>query len=250
MNLFELKDYLDKLLNINKIDDVSLNGLQVENMGNVDKIYGSVDISSELVKKAEEKSLIIVHHGIFWGKPVSITKNIYKLISLLIEKDCALYVSHLPLDIHEEFGNNHGFYKLLKWDKYKNEPFGMYKNLTLSSVVEFPEEIKLNNLLGDLYKVLGEKVVFWDFGKKNIKRLAFLSGAGALDLGEAVDKKIDLFITGETSHNSYWFAKENNINVIFAGHYNTEKTGVNLLLDHLSEKFSMKSNFIDLPTGL
>jgi len=250
MKLSEIVSYMDTLLNIKAIDDISLNGLQVENNGNFSDIYGSVDISAELIKNCSENSLIIVHHGLFWGKPVPITRNIYEIIKLLISKNCALYASHIPLDFHNELGNNHGFYKLIGWEKFKTEPFSLYNKLYLSSIIEFPEEYSLNDIIEKIKPVIGNNLTIWDFGKKKIKTLGFASGGGSISIAEALEKNINLYITGETSHNSYWKAKENNINIIFAGHYNTEKIGVDLLGKHLSEKFSLNFKFIDLPTGL
>jgi len=250
MELHKIIAYLDRLLEIEKIEDASLNGLQVENNGIIEGIYSGVDICGELVKKATEKSLIVVHHGLFWGKPVAITKNVYKIIRGLIEKDCALYTAHLPLDSHKEFGNNHGFYKLAGWEKYIKESFSEYKKTYLSGLVEFPEERDITDVLENIRKIMGKDMLLWDFGRKKIKRAAFVSGGGAGDLPQALKEKLDLFITGETSHNLYWYAKDNAINVLFAGHYNTEKICVKLLGKHLSEKFDLKHEFIYLPTGL
>jgi len=66
---------------------------------------------------------------------------------------------------------------------------------------------------------------------------------------EALTRNLDLYITGEPSHNLYWYARENNINVIFGGHYNTGETGVNLLQNICLKNFSLDYKFIDLPTG-
>jgi len=250
MKLMETVSYLDTLLNIKSIDDISLNGLQVENSGEFASIYCSVDISGELVERASENSLIIVHHGLFWGKPLPITRNIYKIIRLLINKNCALYASHIPIDLHNEFGNNHGFYKLTGWESFKTDPFSLYNKLYLSSIIEFPEEYSIDNIIEKIIPFIGNNLTIWDFGKKKIKTLGFASGGGSLCIGEALEKGLDLYITGETSHNSYWKAKENNMNIIFAGHYNTEQIGVKLLGKHLSEKCSLPFEFIDLPTGL
>jgi dinuclear metal center YbgI/SA1388 family protein len=244
MNLFEISDYMDNLLKIKEIEDKSLNGLQVENSGEIESINICVDTSEELVKSCPENSLIIVHHGLFWGKPLAITGRIYKIIHSLMEKNCALYAAHLPLDSHEELGNNHGFYKLAGWDAFKTEKFD------LTSIIEFPEPCSLSELLEVIKNVIGKDITMWDFGKKEIKKLAFISGGAIFMISDVIKKGLDLYITGEPSHCCYWPAKENKINVVFGGHYNTEKIGVNLLAKDLSEKFYIPYKFIDLPTGL
>ena len=70
------------------------------------------------------------------------------------------------------------------------------------------------------------------------------------DFPEAIEKRLDLYITGEPRHGSYWIAKEAGINVIFAGHYATETLGVKALGAHLEKKFSLEVEMIELPTGL
>lgn len=250
MKLYEIVSYLDKLLEIDKIKDELLNGLEVENSGEVNKICSSVDPCLELVERASPGSLIIIHHGLFHVKPEKIIRQIYKIIHGLIKKDCALYGAHLPLDMHRVYGHNHGFYRLAGWEEYVKEPYGKNRNNDcLTSVVEFPGERDFSHILETIEKILGKDLLVWDFGKKKIKRLAFLSGYGPI-VSEPVKHDLDLYITGEPAHYCYRQAKDNKLNMVFAGHYRSEVTGMKLLGDHLSEKYGIEHEFIDLPTGL
>src|SRR2546426_8508848 len=47
---------------------ISLNGLQIENSGDVTKIGAAVDVSTRVLTKAGKQhvDLLIVHHGLFW----------------------------------------------------------------------------------------------------------------------------------------------------------------------------------------
>ena len=251
MKLSEIVLYLDELLDVKNVEDSSLNGLQVENTGCIEEICTGVDACCDLADKSGGKSLIIAHHGLLWKEPPSrITRDIYKIVSSLIKKDSALYGAHLPLDIHKEFGNNHGFYKLLGWDKYIKEPYGLTpKKLYMSALIEFPEEREFDEVLEEIYKVLGRDLLIWNFGRKKIKRLAFASGYVPI-VSEPVNKNLDLYISGERAHYCYSQAKDNKLNMIFGGHYNTETIGVKLLGDHLAGRFNLKHTFIDIPTGL
>ena len=74
------------------------------------------------------------------------------------------------------------------------------------------------------------------------------SGGAAGDLYQAIAVGVDLFITGEPLHYTHHLAKENEINVIFAGHYETEVWGVKALMPLLKEKFGVEVEFIDVPT--
>ena len=52
------------------------------------------------------------------------------------------------------------------------------------------------------------------------------------------------------NHYMYHFAKENNINVILGGHYQTETFGVLATAEHLQKRFGLETVFLDFPTGL
>ena len=88
------------------------------------------------------------------------------------------------------------------------------------------------------------------FGKEKIKRIAVCSGGGDhADFAEAIEKKVDLYITGDTSE-VYNMAKDAKMNVIFGGHYATETLGVNALAEIIEKKFNLETIFIDVPSGL
>ena len=61
---------------------------------------------------------------------------------------------------------------------------------------------------------------------------------------------MDVFITGESRHDNYHFAKEKKLNVIYSGHYATETVGINALKDLIKDKFDILTVFIDIPTSL
>ena len=76
-----------------------------------------------------------------------------------------------------------------------------------------------------------------------------MSGVGSSFIYEAVAKNVDMLITGEGNHVSYNIAKEEKINVLYAGHYATETLGVKAVAQHVEDKFSIPYHFIDIPTG-
>ena len=108
MELKEITLYLNDYLNVAAFDDDAANGLQVENSGTVKKVGVAVDACLESITKAADAGcgMLIVHHGLFWGRPFLLTGNYYQRMSALIKSDIALYASHLPLDAHPEVGNN------------------------------------------------------------------------------------------------------------------------------------------------
>jgi len=100
----------DEILHTREINDYdgALNGLQVENSGQVTRIAAAVDASLPTVKLAvaARADLLIVHHGLFWTARHPWTGKNRELLQCLVENDLAVYSSHLPLDVHPTLGNN------------------------------------------------------------------------------------------------------------------------------------------------
>ena len=250
MKTKELSYFLDTLLEIHKIEDASLNGLQIDNKGEVNKVALAVDASLDAVREAKNigSDFLLVHHGLFWGKPVALVGPMYKKIQLLIDSNIALYAAHLPLDIHPELGNNAQIEKVLGWSV--SEDFGEYHGVLIGKEVRFKKPILLPNLVNHLQNSLGSKPQVWDFGPEKVKRLGYVSGDGLSMLYQAIECGMDTFITGEPGHAHYWEAKEAGINVIFAGHYATETLGIKAVGKVIQEKFGLETIFLNLPTGL
>src|SRR5687768_17105506 len=108
--LVEIVKYCDRILRTCEVKDYdgALNGLQVENSGNVTRIAAAVDATPKTVQLAVEAraNLLIVHHGLFWSARQPWTAQNHKLMRALIRGDLAVYSSHLPLDTHPLLGNN------------------------------------------------------------------------------------------------------------------------------------------------
>ena len=247
----ELAKYLDELLKPWEIEDPSLNGLQVANSGRLSRVGLAVDASLETFRQAREAGVdfLIVHHGLFWGKPTPITGSLYRRIRLLMEADIALYAAHLPLDLHPELGNNAVAMRRLGFENL--EPFGLYRGKEIGFAFRLDAPMSRDALL----RLLRERLeipqpVLWPFGPEEIQRGAYVSGDGISTLSEAIDKGLDVLITGEPRHAAYWAAAEAGINVIFCGHYATERWGVWAVGEHLRERFNLPTRFIEAPTGL
>jgi dinuclear metal center YbgI/SA1388 family protein len=249
MKMMELIEYLNALLRISDIEDNSLNGLQVENSGDVKKVVLAVDASFDAIEKAKDlkADLLFVHHGLFWGKPVSLSGFLYKRIKLLIESNIALYAVHLPLDIHPSLGNNAQICKLMDWPVVGD--FGEYHGSIIGKEVQFQEPVPMAEIVDQFQERLDCRSTLWDFGPEKIIRLGCVSGGAIGFLDQAVQSKFDAFITGEPKHDWYWIAKEAGINVLFGGHYKTETLGVQSVGEMIRNEFELETVFIDLPTG-
>ena len=98
--------------------------------------------------------------------------------------------------------------------------------------------------LGSSHRIFGDPA-------RKVKRLGIVSGGAGHDaVAEAFSLGLDLFVTGEITHESYHVIKESDMPVLALGHYCSEKPGVLAMMELLSEKFKVECQFIDIPTGM
>ncbi|MGI5173183.1 Nif3-like dinuclear metal center hexameric protein [Treponema sp. OMZ 840] len=255
MTLHEIDAWFRSFLDMHAFaQDSSQNGIQVQNVNpdgtHIIKAAFAVDACLETIERAAkiQAQLLVVHHGLFWGKEQVLTGIHYRRIKALMDNDMALYASHLPLDADELTGNNYGIARRLCLSNIR--PFGLWKGMTIGVQGEFDQSLCLDTIIRRLFPN-GEKIqTLLPFGKKDIKKVAIISGGAGNQLQQAVQEKIDLFITGEIGHEQYHEALENGINVIAGGHYQTETVGVSLLAEKMHKELSVETVFIDVPTGL
>ena len=242
-NLLELETYREV--------DASLNGLQVGRPGKeIHKVCFAVDASLRTFKAAARKGAdaVFVHHGLFWGTPLSVTGSLYERILILLEHDMALLAAHLPLDAHAKLGNNATMARLL--DLQDIQPFGMYHGLpigfkgtlvTPESAIGMAEKLHLSNEQG--LHILA-------FGPEKISTVGIVSGGATFEVMQAIDQKLDAYITGEAGHSVYAACEENHITMICGGHYATEVFGVQQLASHFAKELKLETEFLALPTSL
>jgi putative NIF3 family GTP cyclohydrolase 1 type 2 len=87
-------------------------------------------------------------------------------------------------------------------------------------------------------------------GPERVESVGIITGGAGSMIGAAKDAGLDTFITGEGAHHTYFDAMEAKINVVYAGHYATERLGVQALAAHLSSRFDLPFSFHEHPTGL
>jgi dinuclear metal center YbgI/SA1388 family protein len=251
-----LSVYADALLRTAEIPDYpsALNGLQFENRSPITKIAAAVDFSSRVVRQVIESdaNLLIVHHGMFWAGPGRVTGHTYRRYAMLFDADVAVYSSHLPLDCHHEIGNNVLIARELALEPIGN--FARFENIFIgvsgSADLETAELVDRADRFARAYGSSAKASTF-DRSRRT-KKWAVCTGAGASaeTLREARAGGIDTLIVGEGPHWTAVQAEEDDLTIIYAGHYATETLGVQALARHLAEKHDLPWQFIHAPSGL
>jgi dinuclear metal center YbgI/SA1388 family protein len=249
MKAVDLVEYLDGYLAIRTVPDSpnALNGLQVQNRGEVTKVGAAVDASERAVAEAIRRgcNLLIVHHGLLWDGNVAVTGRRYRKLRALLEGDLAVYAAHIPLDLHPEVGNNIVLARAVGVEV--EGTFGRYEGVELG--VRGRLDIRREALAARLHDVLGGPVRFLAGGPERITTVGIVTGAASSMIGEARVLGLDAFVSGEGPHHSYFEAMEGGINVYYGGHYATETWGVKALAEHIEQRFGVPWEFIDQPTG-
>ena len=212
----ELNDELKLLLlstdvaKASEKQDYCPNGLQVEGAKKdtaIRNIVTGVTASLELIREAVKLNAdaIIVHHGYFWkGESRCITGMMRDRIQMLLANNINLYAYHLPLDINPDLGNNIMLGKHL--EIFTNiRPViapGLLKGLLYTGDI-------LNQKKGgdigfsDFSKHLEAKLLYKPLAIKghtrNIKRIAWCTGAGQSFILKAYELGYDTFFSGEIS---------------------------------------------------
>ncbi len=247
----ELITYLDDYLRVKEIEDSSQNGLQVEGPEEVTKVAFAVDGCQAAFEQAVANGaqLLIVHHGLFWDKPLRLVGPIFRRVKTLIEGDCSLYAVHLPLDVHPEVGNNAELARLLGLKD--THAFGEYHGNKVGLGGALNPPLLLDALVERMARAIGEPPArVLAHGPAEASQVGCISGGAAFLMDQVAEAGFDTFVTGETSHSFFHQVAEWGLNIIYGGHYATETLGVKALARHLEEKFDLETTFLDIPTGM
>ncbi len=214
------------------------------------RVAFAVDASMEAFRRAAawKAGLLVVHHGIFWGEPQRLVGSLFERVRYLVENRLALYAAHLPLDMHPEVGNNAGLAAQIGLTELA--PFGAHKGVKVGLKGRLPEPLPLEEIVARLSARQGEAVRTLPFGPGRIQSVGLVAGDAAWAATQATDEGLDLFVTGEPSHEIYHHCLERRIHVIFAGHYHSESYGVQALAERLFRETGVEVTYLDIPTGL
>jgi len=230
---------------VNKIKDSSVNGLQVRSRkgGPIRRVGFAVDACISTFEKASglEVDLLAVHHGIKW-RPQKDRELEGRRTAYLKKHNMALYAAHLPLDLHEEYGNNMQLCRLLDvQDPWK---FGRSHGVRIGYAGTFSKATALDDVAEKLKKQLRSSCRVHRFGKNRIRSIGIVSGGGGSMLKEACESKLDCFLIGEIDLAAYNAAREYGMNLIVAGHYATETVGVQALMPLVRDAFGVDTVFV------
>jgi dinuclear metal center YbgI/SA1388 family protein len=236
VRLDDLVAYLDGYLAAAEVPDYGPNGLQVEGRAEVRRLVTGVSACQELFARAVERGAdaVLVHHGIFWdGMPYVLTGVQRRRVGALLAADLSLLAYHLPLDAHAEVGNNALAARRL--GLVDLAPFATHRGVAIGWQGRFAEPLPFAAFVrrcGDLY---GQEPLAFGAADRPVVRVGIVSGGAQKELHQAIAAGL------------MNVARESGVGYVAAGHYATERLGVQALGEHLATRFGLAVEFVDVP---
>ena len=257
MKLEKILSWLDKTLKVADFDDVSNNGLQVDripsssttqsdnlksNNQTISTVAFAVDASVKAVEQAAKAGaqLLVVHHGISWGGGIRrLTGGVGNVVRAALKHNLAIAAYHLPLDAHPTLGNNAQLAKYFGLRKVK-PAFSYHGN-----VIGLVGNCLISRLLDCLISLgVDPKIKQSQIKQSNNILVGVCSGGAGEFAEEAKALGCDLYITGEASWGDVIAAENCGMEMVCAGHYETEVFGVRALAQAM--KKALKLRTVDL----
>lgn len=239
----EILDYAAELLDLGSFSDYGPQGMQVVGAERVTKIVCAVSSSLELFERAAEAGaqLVLVHHGLLWdNEPRTVDRRLRRRLQALFDADLTLAAYHLALDAHPEVGNN-----VLLARELGVEVEEVFASFGVGG--RFSERQTLESVLALVRDRITPQPLVFAEGPDPVGRVAILSGGGGRYLARAAEEGYELYVTGEPEEPSLHTARELGIGFVAAGHYATERLGVQALAQRLAERFGLEWEFVELP---
>ena len=234
-------------------------GLVLDNSQEIEEVYTAVfpsdKVINEILDSGDKNILLFTHHPMIWDASLSGSpfKNISpELLVKLKDKNISLYNLHVPLDKNGEYSTTVSLVRALgiSQDEEFCEYFGV--NCGIIGKTNFKT---IDELAGKVEEAVGHQIKIFNYGTSEIKnhKISLVAGGGndPETIKELVKLGINTYVTGVTKINEGYapsvefhkVAKENEINVVSATHYSTEKFACIAMVNYF-EKLGLSAKFI------
>lgn len=243
--LTDLAAYCDELLGVAAFQDYCPNGIQVEGERPLRRLASGVTASAALIDEAVAwgADAILVHHGWFWrGEDPRLVGMKGRRVRALIRAGIGLIAYHLPLDAHQELGNNRQLAEVLGLGEVR--PTGLCDGLLWRG--RLPRPTAAGELAGQIAAALGRVPMHIAGRSGPIEQLAWCTGAAQGYIEQAASLGVDAYLSGEVSEQTTHQARELGLDYFALGHHASERYGVRALGGHLAGRFGLEHRFIDI----
>ena len=206
----------------------------------VETVVTALDITDSVIEEAISlhADLIVSHHPLLFHPLRNIRSDDLtgRKVLALAQHGIAAICMHTNLDIA-----NGGVNDVL-CDRLELENRDVFiasegfENTGLGRIGEYEKEYNITDYLEHVKAALGAKCLEY-YACRNVRKVALVGGSAAEFISDAFNAGADTFITSDIKYHDFQLAKELGINLIDAGHFNTENPVVFTLYKKLSGKF-------------
>ena len=187
-------------------------------------------------------NLIVAHHPIIFSglKKLNGSNYIERTVIKAIKNDIAIYAIHTNLDnmhngvsakIAEKLGLENCKVLAPKSDLIN-------KQVGSGIIGELKTAVNTEQFLMDIKENMQTDCVrYTPIVNQEIKRVAVCGGSGSFLLKNAIEAKVDIFITADFKYHEF-FDAENHIIIADIGHYESEQFTKDLIYDLLAKNFT------------
>ncbi len=247
MIVYELTQYLETIAPLKFQEPYDNAGLLV---GDPDqKISGvlvSLDCTPEVVLEAAALgcNVIVSHHPIIFSgiKKFDPHYYVHQSVILAIKHDIALYAIHTNLDNVFNNGVNQRICQQLDLidlevlrpnATFMNDAYRLSTGMigSLATPVLFSEFCDVVKAKMHSPMIKHTKPI-----KREVRRIAVCGGAGSFLIKDAIRTEADVFLTSDIKYHEF-FEANGQLVVMDIGHYETEYFTIELLFEHIKQKF-------------
>lgn len=209
----------------------------------VNKVLIALDASSAALQEAKEKKcqMVVSHHPMIFGGVKQVNDNSItgKNVLFAVENRIACVNMHTNLDsvadgVNDILAEKLGLQSIvLVAPKGTDDTGREYGYVRVGEV----EKTTLEDFATIVKDVLGCHGLRYAHGGKPVKKVAVGGGACGDEISNVLAAGCDTFVTADLKYHQFCDAEGLGLNLIDAGHFQTEVPVCNYLLKKLSEKF-------------
>ena len=213
----------------------------------IEKVLVCLDVTSDTVCEAKEfgADLIISHHPLIFSplKNVVQDNGIGSTLIQLIKNDISVYSMHTNFDkadggMNDLLAEKLGLLDVRKYteDELLGSDGKAVDNIGRVGVLDVP--MTLDDFADFVKATLGCRAmkVFGD-GEESVHTVALCSGSGGSMMTAAYNSGADVYVSSDFNHHHAQSAHETGLNLIDAGHFETENIITDFLYNILSTEF-------------
>ena len=234
MKIRSIYEFIDSVAPYRTAADWDNSGLNIGSMDrDVRKVMVCLDITAQVAEEAARNrcGLIISHHPCIFSPVKNIDGD--SIVYSLIRFNIAALSAHTNFDrapggvcdILAYFAGIDGLSDMMPED---SAVIGRIGTAPVSTLYAFVSKVKT--------ALSAPCVQYFDAGR-SVHRVAVVSGAGGSEVEAAAMSGADTLLTGEASYHHWLEAKQYGINLVAAGHFETENPAMRFLKTKLENQF-------------